>query len=119
MRCDKTAVFKNSDAEFSQYRNKDLVFSVTSIGEDEPLNCSESESLRRCIEKHMEEMETKSNLEYTGMSVKIRTQDGRYLADTKVVAEGFRDRGVYDIPNLTRDMYDKFGDVIPCMSELT
>lgn len=66
----------------------------------------------------MKQMETKSSLQYTGTSVRTCTQDGRYLADTKVVAERFRDREDCDIPNLTRDIYEKFGDTIPHMSEV-
>lgn len=116
MRYSKSAVFKNSDAEFSQYENEDLTFSVTSIGEGEPPNCNECKSLRKCIQMHMRDMESKSSLPFTGISIRIETIEGRYLADTKITADNFRNREKEDIPRLTRDMYREFGEVIPCMS---
>jgi hypothetical protein len=118
MRVETTVVFRNTDAEFEQYDMDNLKFRTFPNWEDEPYFEIENDTLRHALEEHIQQIEDMTDLSHIPINVKVVTKNNRYLAETKVDIKRFKNRDADSMGNLTEELYDEFGSVLPCMKEM-
>lgn len=110
-------IFRNSEADFEEYSNDEIEFRIISIGSDEPDKRTISDSLRRAVGEHLDKMISETDLNHIAVDIHVYTKEGRYLADTKADIKGFRMAEEKESARFTRELYQEFGDLIPCMQE--
>lgn len=115
MHIDKTLVFRNADADFSEYDNDDIEFRIFTIGKDDPEVYHVKDNLRECINTTLSEIKDSCDLNHIAVNINVYTKDGRYLADVKCDVYRFQSNFEEDSPEITREIYEAFSDTIPCM----